>query len=51
VLGGDMVPPEMAGVTWVTAPPPLVSTAEISHNVTRRIYLHQGIEDQGSGSN
>jgi len=50
VLGENPVPPTMDGVTWVTAPP-LVSTARISHNVTRRVYLHQGIEDKVDGSN
>ena len=51
VLGENSVPPTMDGVIWVTAPPPLVSTARISHNVTRRVYLHQGIEDRQSSSN
>jgi 4-amino-4-deoxy-L-arabinose transferase-like glycosyltransferase len=51
VLGENSVPPTMDGVIWVTAPPPLVSTAGISHNVTRRVYLHQGIEDRQSSSN
>ena len=51
VLGENSVPPTMDGVIWVTAPPTLVSTAGISHNVTRRVYLHQGIEDRQSSSN
>ena len=51
VLGENSVPPTMDGVIWVTAPPPLVSTARISHNVTRRVYLHQGIEDRQNSSN
>ena len=44
VLGDEMVPPALAGVTWITVPAPLISTAEISHNRTRRLYLHQGVE-------
>ncbi len=51
VLGENSVPPTMDGVIWVTTPPPLVSTARISHNVTRRVYLHQGIEDRQNSSN
>lgn len=44
VLGDEMTPPTLAGVNWITVPPPLISTADISHNRTRRLYLHQGIE-------
>jgi 4-amino-4-deoxy-L-arabinose transferase-like glycosyltransferase len=44
VLGDEMTPPTLAGVSWTTVPPPLISTANISHNRTRRLYLHQGVE-------
>jgi len=44
VLGGDADAPDMAGVTWISTPPVKVSTATISHNRTRRVYLHQGTE-------
>lgn len=44
VLGDEMTPPTLAGVGWTTVPPPLISTANISHNRTRRLYLHQGVE-------
>ena len=44
VLGDEMAPPALAGVTWITVLAPLISTAEISHNRTRRLYLHQGVE-------
>jgi 4-amino-4-deoxy-L-arabinose transferase-like glycosyltransferase len=43
VLGDEMAPPALAGVNWVTIPSPLVSTAEISRDRTRRLYLHQGV--------
>jgi hypothetical protein len=43
-LGDNVSPPAMEDVTWVTSPPALISTAEISHNRTRRLYLHQGVE-------
>ena len=44
VLGEEVIPPTLAGVNWIRVPPPLISTADISHNRTRRLYLHQGIE-------
>ena len=43
-LGDDSIPPTIEGITWVTSPPVLVSTTEISHNRMRRLYLHQGVE-------
>ena len=43
VLGDAITPPQMAGVSWISTPPH-VSSAAISHNRTRRVYLHQGVE-------
>ena len=49
VLGDDIAPPDMAGVAWIDTPPQVSSTT-ISHNRTRRVYLHQGVEmDQMTG--
>ena len=44
VLGGDTAPPDMNGVSWITAPPPLISTVGISRDRTRSVVLHQGVE-------
>ncbi|MEC8643328.1 MAG: glycosyltransferase family 39 protein [Pseudomonadota bacterium] len=44
VLGDDAGAPAMAGVDWISTPPPRASSATISHNRTRRVYLHQGVE-------
>jgi len=43
-LGDNSVPPAIKDIVWVTSPPALISAAGISHNHTRRLYLHQGVE-------